>query len=62
MGTELFDQCIMTAEDYRELSEIERKVLVQKFINLIHYDSEKFKAAVKIINKWENNKKENKND
>lgn len=62
MGTELFEKGIMTAEDYRELNDIERKILVQKFIDLIHYDSEKFKAAVKIINKWENNKKENKND
>ena len=62
MGTELFEKGIMTAEDYRDLNEIERKILVQKFIDLIHYDSENFKAAVKIINKWDNNKKQNKND
>lgn len=42
------------AESFTDLSEHERKILVQRFIDLIIYDSEKFKTAMKLLHKWEN--------
>jgi hypothetical protein len=53
MGNNLFEESIAVAEDFRSLNEIERKVLVQKFIDSIIYDSEKFKAAVEMIKNWD---------
>ena len=53
MGTNLFDESIESATDYRQLNEWERKILIQKFIDIIHYDSEKFRKAVRIIKTWE---------
>lgn len=41
------------AEDFRELSDSERKMLVQRFIDQIIYDVEKFKVAVRVLEKWE---------
>jgi hypothetical protein len=43
------------AEDFRDLSEMERKILVQRFIDQIIYDADKFKVAVKILENWEKN-------
>jgi hypothetical protein len=43
------------AEDFRDLSEMERKILIQRFINQIIYDTDKFKVAVKILENWEKN-------
>ena len=43
------------AEDFRDLSEMERKILIQRFINQIIYDADKFKVAVKILENWEKN-------
>jgi hypothetical protein len=61
MGTNLFEESIAVAEDFRDLNEIERKVLIQKFIDSIIYDSKKFKAAVNMIKTWDL-KNNNKND
>lgn len=43
------------AEDFRDLSEMERKILIQRFIDQIIYDADKFKVAVKILENWEKN-------
>ena len=43
------------AEDFRDLSEMDRKMLIQRFIDQIIYNADKFKIAVKILEKWENN-------
>lgn len=40
-------------EDFRELSDLERKKLVQRFIDQIIYDVDKFKVAVRVLEKWE---------
>ena len=46
----------MEAEDYRSLSDQERRIFLQRFIDVILYDPIKFKAMVKLINKWEQTK------
>lgn len=43
------------ADDFRDLSEIERKLLVQRFIDQIIYDTSKFKVAVRVLEEWEKN-------
>ena len=43
------------ADDFRDLSEIERKLLVQRFIDQIIYDTSKFKVAVRVLQEWEKN-------
>jgi len=53
MGNNLFEESVAVAEDVRDLNDIERKILVQKFIDSIIYDSEKFKAAVDMIKSWD---------
>jgi hypothetical protein len=53
MGSNLFEESIAVAEDFRDLNEIERKVLVQKFIDSIIYDAERFKAAVEMLKDWD---------
>jgi hypothetical protein len=53
MGNNLFEESIAVAEDFRDLNEIERKVLVQKFIDSIIYDAERFKAAVEMLKDWD---------
>jgi hypothetical protein len=53
MGNNLFEESVAVAEDFRHLNEIERKVLIQKFIDSIIYDSAKFKAAVDMIKSWD---------
>ena len=50
-----YREAIVKAEDFRQLSEIERKVIVQRFINQIIYDAEKFRVAVRVLEKWEKN-------
>jgi len=44
----------LEADSFIDLSEQERKILVQRFIDLIIYDSDKFKTAMKLLHKWEN--------
>lgn len=44
----------LEAESFVDLSEHERKILVQRFIDVIIYDSDKFKTAMKLLHKWEN--------
>lgn len=53
MGTNLFQESIVVAKDFRDLNDIERKILVQKFIDSIIYDSERFKTAVQMIKSWD---------
>lgn len=49
------------AEDFRDLSEMERKMVVQRFIDQIIYNSSRFKAAMKVLEDWEK-KSNNKNN
>jgi len=42
-------------EDFRHLSEADRKILVQRFIDQVIYDTSKFKVAVKLLERWETN-------
>ena len=48
------------ADDFRDLSEIERKLLVQRFIDQIIYDTSKFKVDVRVLEEWEKNSNNNK--
>ena len=41
-------------EDFRDLSIQERKIFVQRFIDIMLYDPDKFKTARRLLNKWEN--------
>jgi hypothetical protein len=43
------------AKDFRDLSEIDRKVFVQRLINQVLYNPSRFEAAVKLIENWEKN-------
>jgi hypothetical protein len=43
------------AKDFRDLSEIERKIFVQRLINQVLYNPSRFEAAVKLIENWEKN-------
>lgn len=45
----------IVAEDFRELSEIERKIIIQRFIDQVIYDTDKFNSAMKLLEKWETN-------
>lgn len=49
----LCEEAVNEADDYRELSDRDRKILIQRFINQIIYDKQKFKIAVKLLEKWE---------
>jgi len=40
-------------EDFRSLSEVDRKILIQRFIDQVIYDAAKFKVAVKLLERWE---------
>ena len=42
-------------EDFRHLSEVDRKILIQRFIDQVIYDTAKFKVAVKLLERWETN-------
>lgn len=46
------------AEDFRQLSDLERKMIVQRFIDQVLYDVKKFKVAVRVLEKWENSRLE----
>jgi hypothetical protein len=50
-----YKQTKIKEEDFRQLSERDRRMLVQRFIDQIIYNSEKFKTAVRLLEKWENN-------
>ena len=52
MSNEMLMSIMNTPTDYRNLSEIERKLFVQTFINSIHYDSIRFKAAAEDLREW----------
>lgn len=54
MGTDSLVKGILDAKDYRQLNEWERKILVQMFINTIHYDPKKFQKVVRILNNSNN--------
>jgi len=40
-------------EDFRHLSEVDRKILVQRFIDQVIYNADKFKVAVRLLERWE---------
>lgn len=61
MSNEMLLSIINTPTDYRNLSEIEKKLFIQTFINSIHYDCERFKAAAEDLKKWKEGNNENKN-
>lgn len=42
-------------DDFRQLSDLERRMIVQRFIDQVLYDTQKFKVAVRVLEKWENN-------
>lgn len=48
-----YKEASINAQDFRQLSDRERKMLVQRFIDQILYDVHKFKAAIKVLEKWE---------
>lgn len=62
MSNEMLMSIINTPVDYRNLSEIERKLFIQTFIDSIHYDSERFKAAADDLRKWKESYNENKTE
>jgi hypothetical protein len=43
------------ARDFRDLSEIDRKLFVQRLINQVLYDPSRFEMAMKLIENWEKN-------
>jgi hypothetical protein len=43
------------AKDFRDLSEMDRKIFVQRLINQVLYNPSRFEAAVKLIENWEKN-------
>jgi hypothetical protein len=43
------------ARDFRDLSELDRKIFVQRLINQVLYNPSRFEAAVKLIENWEKN-------
>lgn len=40
-------------DDFRQLSDLERRMIVQRFIDQVLYDTEKFKVAIRVLEKWE---------
>lgn len=55
---ELFNQYKKTtleAKDFRDLDELDRKILIQRFIDQVIYDADKFNIAIKLLKKWEKN-------
>ena len=50
-----YKEAPVKAEDFRELSDSERKMLVQRFIDQVIYNAERFKVAVRVLEKWEKN-------
>lgn len=62
MSNEMLISVVNSAVDYRNLSEVERKMFIQMFINSIHYDSERFRAAVDDLKKWQESFNQNKTE
>ena len=50
-----YKQTKIKEEDFRDLSERDRRVFIQRFIDQIIYNEDKFKLAVRLLEKWENN-------
>lgn len=50
-------------DDFRDLTIQERKIFVQRFIDIMLYDPEKFRTARRLLLRWENlNQSENGKD
>ncbi len=43
------------AKDFRDLSDMDRKLFVQRIINQVLYSPSRFKATVKLLEEWEKN-------
>ena len=43
------------ARDFRDLSEIDRRLFVQRLIDQVLYDPSRFEMAMKLIETWEKN-------
>jgi len=48
----------LNAESFRDLDEQKRKILIQRFIDLVLYNDDRFKIAVKLLQKWETETKD----
>ena len=48
-----YKEATKEVQDFRQLSDLERRMIVQRFIDQVLYDTEKFKVAVKVLEKWE---------
>jgi hypothetical protein len=49
----MYSELEINSTDYRDLSERERRLFIQRIIDQVLYDPKKFQVAVKILNKWE---------
>ena len=61
MSNEMLISVANGATDYRNLSEVEKRMFIQVFINSIHYDSERFRAAVEDLKQWQEKESFNQN-
>lgn len=50
-----YKEAILEAKDFRDLDELSRKILIQRFIDQVIYDADKFNIAIKLLKKWEKN-------
>ena len=50
-----YDGREIKARDFRDLSEIDRRLFVQRLIDQVLYDPSKFEMAMKLIENWEKN-------
>jgi hypothetical protein len=48
-----YSELEINSNDYRDLSERERRMFIQRIIDQVLYDPKKFQVAVKILSKWE---------
>ena len=52
--TTMYNELEILVNDFRDLSERERKMFIQRIIDQVLYDPKKFQVAVKILSNWEN--------
>lgn len=48
-----YDLGELKEKDYQSLEEQERKVYIQRFIDLIIYNPQRFKTAIRMMERWE---------
>jgi hypothetical protein len=49
----MYNELEILVNDFRDLSERERKMFIQRIIDQVLYDPKKFQVAVKILSNWE---------